>query len=1275
MINNSSNGYNARHNNKNNSHMNNEQIHEKSKKIMEVIENSDNSFKEFNELMKLDENKKNFFQKNNYYLINKKWLINFKNFAKSKDSNFPGKIENGDIIIQDDKVLKFSKETRIFFNNKKDFDQTCLFIKEDLWNKLLNLFGGGPKYLIIPNNEISTNLVIEGGHINLIYIHNKKYILKNTRQNFIFNNYVFFNLNRDVNSLKNYINKILNSNKKKFKINKAETLEESKHYRLWLYSGFSGQADSISEYLSEKISFFFKRNNSQNDLINWKNFDKMKDGNEYNMILLSNFNDNKIKDIFPNNFTKNFNRQVFNKYKYKDNYDLPLLTIIIEENPYIFETENKIYKIGKCFKCNFSEIIFCSCECQKLFFCSKVCADKKIIEEHFKVCKIFLTKKFKEENNEFSKEKSEIYSLIGLLNLGNTCYMNSALQCIRSIKELSNYFINYFNETHLNVNNILGTGGFLTLAYANFLYHLNKCQKEYYIPQDFKNSIGIVDDRYSGRDQQDTHEFMNFLIDSLHEDLNRVINKPIIKRKDSDINNIYSYDLYEKEKSIIEWNNHLKRNQSIIVDLFYGQYKTTISCPSCNYKSINFSIFCSQQLPIPKKEYFIIKVNFMEEEPNSLPTVKLNIIINKQNNKIFNAKQILGNILEISPHQIEIINYKNKDITKIYENEEEINENTNNIWAIKINLETIEIIGENQYSSNRIDYSKLKENFTKKRDDIIKIFENYNPSDNINDKKINYEQFGLEKFIFKYYIFSSTISNDVLCEDSLIYLPTNITCSDLYYKIFEIYDKIGFLNKYSEIVNKEYNKNEIFQIIFKDFIETESNKNELTNDIFEKYKRIPFFLKLEVNSINRSIYIPPSKEYIFKNFIKNNLNVEQENINIIRDEIEKGLNEFGINININTDPNQNDNGEQINENKISSIGNNNERDCFNENNFNVDNLNDFHLSSNQLKDINNNANEPNDIKINITKDKSEEGKNNEIKKILIICNIKYLKNDESEKNSYLLKKTSSEAIDLLPFTQKIFETNFQKILIDKCFEEFSKEETFDKDNLWKCPKCEKDIEAKNKIEIYQVPKILVLQLKRFKNNKKIETLINFPLKDLDMSKFISPSTLSNNNIPLKYDLFAVANHYGRLDYGHYDAFCLNYIDNNWYNFNDRIVTKIKKEEEEKEIITNNAYVLFYKQQKIDLIDWEKIYNKKFENITDNNYKKFGEDFIYEKENTLDINLDEIDAGINTTKYINEENINEEETFDQMSLNSYIYNPFKESYLKLKRNRKKSIILK
>lgn len=48
------------------------------------------------------------------------------------------------------------------------------------------------------------------------------------------------------------------------------------------------------------------------------------------------------------------------------------------------------------------------------------------------------------------------------------------------------------------------------------------------------------------------------------------------------------------------WTNFLRRNQSIIVDLFMGQYKSIVTCPSCKHESITFDPYSTLSLPIPQ---------------------------------------------------------------------------------------------------------------------------------------------------------------------------------------------------------------------------------------------------------------------------------------------------------------------------------------------------------------------------------------------------------------------------------------------------------------------------------------------------------------------------------------------------------------------------------------------------------------------------------------------------------------------------------------------------
>lgn len=51
--------------------------------------------------------------------------------------------------------------------------------------------------------------------------------------------------------------------------------------------------------------------------------------------------------------------------------------------------------------------------------------------------------------------------------------------------------------------------------------------------------------------------------------------------------------------------------------------------------------------------------------------------------------------------------------------------------------------------------------------------------------------------------------------------------------------------------------------------------------------------------------------------------------------------------------------------------------------------------------------------------------------------------------------------------------------IKDCIKEYTKEETLDKDNWWKCDVCKKKQPSKKKIDIWKLPSILIVQLKKF----------------------------------------------------------------------------------------------------------------------------------------------------------------------------------------------------
>jgi ubiquitin C-terminal hydrolase len=148
-----------------------------------------------------------------------------------------------------------------------------------------------------------------------------------------------------------------------------------------------------------------------------------------------------------------------------------------------------------------------------------------------------------------------------------------------------------------------------------------------------------------------------------------------------------------------------------------------------------------------------------------------------------------------------------------------------------------------------------------------------------------------------------------------------------------------------------------------------------------------------------------------------------------------------------------------------------------------------------------------------------------------------------------------------------------EINIHDCLNNFTKIEKLDDNNKWVCSNCTQSVNADKKIAIWDAPKYLIIQLKRFNFMKKskIDKLIDFPQENLLIDNYISPLNYKqNNNSYYKYNLYATCNHVGNIYGGHYYSYCKN--NNNWYNFNDEKVSEINGDK----INKKQAYILFYK---------------------------------------------------------------------------------------------------
>ncbi|VUZ57412.1 unnamed protein product [Hymenolepis diminuta] len=184
----------------------------------------------------------------------------------------------------------------------------------------------------------------------------------------------------------------------------------------------------------------------------------------------------------------------------------------------------------------------------------------------------------------------------GLSNLGNTCFMNSAIQCISNVAPLRNFFLSDEFADSINEKNELGSHGEIAYAFASLIKEMWSDEKRgsSCVPRVLKLKIGRYAPQFLGYIQHDAQELMNLLLDFLNEDLNRIKKKPYIEDKDAD-------GRPDEEVANEAWSKFKLRDDSIIVDLFYGLLKSTVECPKCGYVSVTFDPFSSLALPLDLK--------------------------------------------------------------------------------------------------------------------------------------------------------------------------------------------------------------------------------------------------------------------------------------------------------------------------------------------------------------------------------------------------------------------------------------------------------------------------------------------------------------------------------------------------------------------------------------------------------------------------------------------------------------------------------------------------
>ena len=188
--------------------------------------------------------------------------------------------------------------------------------------------------------------------------------------------------------------------------------------------------------------------------------------------------------------------------------------------------------------------------------------------------------------------------LIGLNNIGATCYMNASLQCFSNSKKLTEYFLKHYQKDPKNI---------MANEYYEVLKNLwnRDNNKNAYSPNSFKDVLSKENPLFAGIAANDSKDLINFLLERFHQELNVVSNLNNINND----TNINQPDQTNEQLMLKLFLDEFKEKfNSIISTLFYGILETKSQCQGCNVIKFNFQVYSFLEFPLEQvNQYFFNK--------------------------------------------------------------------------------------------------------------------------------------------------------------------------------------------------------------------------------------------------------------------------------------------------------------------------------------------------------------------------------------------------------------------------------------------------------------------------------------------------------------------------------------------------------------------------------------------------------------------------------------------------------------------------------------------
>ncbi|XP_060582154.1 ubiquitin carboxyl-terminal hydrolase 19-like isoform X2 [Ruditapes philippinarum] len=794
----------------------------------------------------------------------------------------------------------------------------------------------------------------------------------------------------------------------------------------------------------------------------------------------------------------------------------------------------------------------------------------------------------------------------GLDNLGNTCFMNGVLQCLVNTREFRDFFLEGKFQNDLNTDNVLGSGGKLAVCFAVLCKVLWSGKHFSYAPSKLKNLVAQKASQFTGFAQHDSQEFLAFLLDGLHEDLNRIKKKPYTETVE---------DGGRPDEVVANeaWDIHKKRNDSFIVDLFQGQYKSKLVCPACGKVSITFDPFLYLSLPLPKRQR-LLPVTFMWKDPYRKP-IRYMLKLSKEAT-VEGLKDALHRKTGVAPSNIRVFEAYKGRIHKMFVRGSSLSLVQANDCIIGCEVLSEDVAGEPVYEVAIVQRTLMPNQFPSKCSSCKKLCPEGSKLKRCTKCfKVGYCDQTCQKNHWMYHKGQCKTTPEPVGTPFILSVPESRATFSKVCQLMEAYSRYS-VDVFQPPVKQDTTP-KLSSRLSSSNLSNSSQSSGSQNSLDSQ------------SSFSSSCTITAEQEQNLEDTDLSpdcdRLSIENvQSFTIGSDSALSG--QTGLSVVSDTNQNCQTGVMEINKPVIGKA----EKDSVN-----VTQKSDSGFSS--MVDVHTqggtNGSEGSRCATASGSDKGQEKEfTSPIKPVLGI------QTGDTERSTpmFYIKPVNSDGVGLtgtdgerlddkgevpLNLTNKFFlsvdwknndklpgyvlvqskEMDFENdssmmsasleeshVTLEQCLELFTEPEILNPEEAWYCPQCKEHREATKQLSTWKLPHTLIIQLKRFSFRNfiwrdKIDKMVEFPTRGLDLSAFYVGSRPSNEPPPI-YDLYGVVNHHGGILGGHYTAHvrCADLSPGvtsevGWRLCDDSRVSTVSHE---KNVVTRAAYLLFYRRREV-----------------------------------------------------------------------------------------------